>query len=228
MIHDGNNKRRERGRRLKLNQKGQGLTEYGIILLLILGVGMGLWFHWNPQESVGAMYSTIASDVRSIVGEASGYEDDLETFELTKARQGNGTLGPFTFHKTSLSFAGQGYNGSKDQNNGNANDQSIWWFINSSGYKEYKVGKGNVYGTGMLQEVPKYVGNKEVNSYGYNITDTETYTYFKATDGNTYQVTYYKDDPTGTTITQYTGDPKSITCVDSKYAGYSDGKQRYT
>ena len=177
------------------------------------------------------MYSTVASDLRSIAGEASEYMDDVESFILTKKRNGNGNVdgAPLTFHKTSLNYAGKGYNGKADVNNGNANDTSIWWFINTAGYKEYKVGKGNAYGSygGMLQEVPRYVNNKETNKEGYADMADQTYTYFKATDGNTYQVTYYKDSPKGTTITKYTGDTTNITYVAPDYSGYPTGGPRH-
>jgi len=209
-----------------LNRKGQGLTEYGIILLLILGIGTAVWFHWNIKDSLGTIYSTIGSDVKSIAGEAYGYVDDLESVVVKRNWDNKGNIykGPLTFHKTSLSFAGKGYNGSKDINNGNPDDTSIWWFINSSGYKEYKVGKANAYDSGMLQEVPKYLGKNLSNRRGYDITADETYTYFKATDGNTYQVTYYKANPKGTTITPYTGDTSKIDYVTSDYTGYPANK----
>lgn len=203
---------------LMLNQRGQGLSEYGIILLLILGVGMGVWFHGNARDSLEAMYSTIGTDLKSIISGTSAYEDDIETYTVYKRANGN-KVGPFTFHKTSLSYAGKGYNGSKDPNNGLSDDQTIWWFINHAGYKEYKVGKANIYGTGMLQEVPYAVNNKTTDGRGYKITDEKTYTYFQATDGNTYQITYYKDNPTGTTLTLYTGDT-SKKCVQPDYSGY--------
>lgn len=203
-----------------LNRKGQGLTEYGIILLLILGIGTAVWFHWNIKDSLGTIYSTIGLDVKSIAGEASGYVDDLETFSFSKKYDGSNIGRTIVFHKTSLSFAGQGYDGSKDQNNDNADDQSIWWFINHAGYKEYKVGKANIYDVGMLQEVPFSVNGKKTDGKGYKNMDDATYTYFKATDGNTYQVTYYKANPTGTTITQYTGDTSKIDYVTSNYTGY--------
>ena len=191
-----------------LNQRGQALWEYGIILLLILGVGMGVWFHGKARDSLEDIYSTIGMDLKSIISGTSAYEDDIETYKS----------GSFTFHKTSLSYAETGYAASKNTDN----DQSIWWFINSSGYKEYKVGKTNSYGgsnslngsTGILQEVPQTVkGNKKTNKYGFDITAAETYTYFKAKDGNTYQITYYKENPTGTKLTLYTGDTSKLDYV---------------
>lgn len=211
------------------NKKGQGLTEYGIILLLILGVGLGVYYGFNIKAQVGDMYSTVSSDLRSIIDDITPYSDDVETY-IMKQHKNKNKVGPFTFHKTSLSAADLFYDGTTDSiNNGQANDNSIWWFINSSGYKEYKVGKSNAYGTGMLQEVPYTVkGVNKTNAYGFNLTGNDTATtYFKATDGNTYQITYYANNPTGTTLTQYTGDTKGITYVTNAYSGYTDGTQRY-
>lgn len=204
------------------NKKGQGLTEYGIILLLVLGVGLSVYFGTGIKAQVGDMYSTVSSDLRSIIDDVTPYSDDLETYIMTKDT--HGSVGSRTFHKTSLSAADLFYDGTKDTiNSGKAKDNSIWWFINSSGYKEYKVGKANDYGTGMLQEVPKKGDNK-----GYSLTGNQTATtYFKATDGNTYQITYYANNPKGTTLTQYTGDTSGITYITNSYSGYTDGTQRY-
>ena len=74
--------------------------------------------------------------------------------------------------------------------------------------------------------MPQSINGHLISSDGYNITAAETYTYFKATDGNTYQITYYKDNPTGTTITQYTGDA-TVSLVDYDYTGYAKGGKRY-
>lgn len=126
------------------------------------------------------------------------------------------------FHQTSLSYGGtKGY--------GINNDLSIWWFINTSGYKEYKVGQDNNTGQpyGMLQYVPKTVNGKQSNNMGTDDTKYAT-TYFKASDGNIYQIQYYADNPKGTTLTQYTGDPASVTLVDTAtFSGYTDGKFRH-
>jgi uncharacterized protein (UPF0333 family) len=51
-----------------MNKKGQGLTEYGIMLLLIVLIGTGVWFGFDMRSSEGAMYSTIASKLKSIAG----------------------------------------------------------------------------------------------------------------------------------------------------------------
>ena len=214
--------------KLTLDRKGQGLTEYGIILLLILCVGLGIWFGWDIKSKVNNLYSAVSTDLESIIDDvADAYNDSVETYILKTDKFGH-NIGSFTYHKTSVSAADLSYDGSKDsQNNGDANDHSVWWFINGSGYKEYKVGKANYYGVGMLQEVPMYVNEKKSNGDGYADMAAETYTYFKGSDGNTYQITYYTDNPTGTTLTKYTGDTSKITYVSNSYSGYPDGKQRH-
>jgi hypothetical protein len=48
-------------------EKGQGLTEYAIILLLVVLIGVMIWFGFNVRGSVSALYSKIGSDLSSIV-----------------------------------------------------------------------------------------------------------------------------------------------------------------
>ena len=198
---------------LTLNPKGQGLTEYGIILLLILGVGMGVYFGSGYKGDLKNMYETIAEDLNEIIG------DTYDTGETSKkygvwewghrgiAYDSDSQGKYYLFHKTSVSYK-------DDKKIG-----EVWWFINGAGYKEYKVDENNDGSSGMLQYIPT-----QVNGYDYRladgvaITDTST-TYFKGTDGNIYQITYYADNPTGTTMTQYTGDASNITLVGSAFTG---------
>lgn len=200
---------------LTLNHKGQGLTEYGIILLLILGVGMGVYFGSGYKGDLGEMYDNVYVQLNRIVN--GGYDTGDEPYVQTYGKNGSKVFkGPYKFHKTVLNYDGAGYDGTKDKyNKGQTNDTSIWWFINGDGYKEYKVGKANSYSEGMLQWVPNQFGHEDNTIKGYTNSDgtTNYSTYFKASDGRTYQITYYQNNPTGTTLTEYTGDSSSLKLI---------------
>ncbi|MCI1821954.1 MAG: hypothetical protein LKI63_06595 [Megasphaera sp.] len=49
-----------------LGEKGQGLTEYAIILLLVVLIGVMVWFGFNIKGSLSTIYSKIGSDLSSI------------------------------------------------------------------------------------------------------------------------------------------------------------------
>ena len=49
-----------------LGEKGQGLTEYAIILLLVVLIGIAIWNNFNIKASLALIYSKIGSDLSSI------------------------------------------------------------------------------------------------------------------------------------------------------------------
>lgn len=49
-----------------LGKKGQGLTEYAIILLLVVAIGVAVWTDFNIKTQITEMYSTIHADLTSI------------------------------------------------------------------------------------------------------------------------------------------------------------------
>ena len=197
-----------------MNRKGQGLTEYGIILLLILGVGIGIYFGDGFNDSVNSMYNTIEEKLDGIISSTFDtgtvskkhgvWDYNHRGVAYDKDNQGKYYL----FHQTSVSYV--------DSKTNKATE--VWWFINGAGYKEYKVGENNDGRNGMLQYIPKTVNGYSYRSDGVAITDTAT-TYFKASDGNIYQITYYADAPTETTLTRYSGSESDIKLVDSNFNG---------
>lgn len=51
-----------------LNRKGQGLTEYGIILLLVLLIGMGVFYSFSIKGQVSALYNQAEYKLSEISG----------------------------------------------------------------------------------------------------------------------------------------------------------------
>lgn len=49
-----------------LGEKGQGLTEYAIILLLVVLIGIMIWFSFGIKGSLTSIYSKIGSNLSSI------------------------------------------------------------------------------------------------------------------------------------------------------------------
>ena len=56
------------------NKKGQGLTEYGIIFLLIVGIGLLSVFYINNSET--GIYSAVSSKLQYIAGNKENYDTD--------------------------------------------------------------------------------------------------------------------------------------------------------
>lgn len=54
-----------------MGEKGQGLTEYAIILLLVVLIGMLVWFTFDIRGQLSTIYGKISSDLSSIANSAS-------------------------------------------------------------------------------------------------------------------------------------------------------------
>ena len=54
-----------------MGEKGQGLTEYAIILLLVVLIGSMVWFTFDIRGSLSTIYSKISSDLSSIAHSAA-------------------------------------------------------------------------------------------------------------------------------------------------------------
>ena len=55
-----------------MGEKGQGLTEYAIILLLVVLIGVLIWFTFDIRGQLSTIYSQIGSDLKSIANSAAG------------------------------------------------------------------------------------------------------------------------------------------------------------
>ena len=53
-----------------MGEKGQGLTEYAIILLLVVLIGMLVWFTFDIRGQLSTIYGKISSDLSSIANSA--------------------------------------------------------------------------------------------------------------------------------------------------------------
>lgn len=167
-----------------LNRKGQGLTEYGIILLLVLMIGGLVWFHSDVKGQLSTIYAAIETDLKSIADDKA--TENYDTNETTTVA---GTL----VHFTSLSVVGQQQN------------YRVAWFLDSSGqrvYFPYRDTNG-LHDTADLQGVHQGWTFKDVQFD----PDGGLTTYFKGADGSYYKITDYEDKDT--VLTKYDGTPTS-------------------
>jgi len=147
---------------------GQGMTEYAVILALIVSMGVGMYESSGFSSAVDSLYGTIAVKLSTAVGYDTG-----KTFTTT-----NGATTEI-WHETTLSYPGTTA----------GKDYTIYWFINSDGNKEYKVGMSS---RGAGNSLQAYSGGTS---------------YFKASDGNIYQIV---ENGGNTTIELYTGSTANI------------------
>jgi Flp pilus assembly pilin Flp len=165
-----------------LNRKGQGLTEYGIILLLVVLVGTGIWFSGVFGNDVQGMYSTIGSKLNSIAGDDSGIYD---TGEIGKLKDGT------VFHVTSLSHVAY------------SKTVEVAWYLDSAGHKTYFLYYPNTNITAQYPPASNSVMMTNLQGYNkndggqavWNKTDNSLTTYFyNAQDAQYYKVTAYYDN----------------------------------
>lgn len=101
---------------LTLNRKGQGLTEYGIILLLLVIIGLGVYStNTGIKQNISSMYENTAANLEDIIGYDTGKNISSK---LTK----DGTI--IILHETKLSYKGN----------------TIYWYTTSAGIKQYTTG----------------------------------------------------------------------------------------
>ena len=141
-----------------LNRKGQGLTEYGIILLLIVFIGGAVWSQFSIKDNLSTIYSTITTDLHSIAGETTA----LENYDTGKIDG--------IFHQTSLSLGGK----------------TIWWYTknnvkqyttNGLGFSPLRVNPGSE-GAKFSPGTKQYM----------NLAGDHLYVFFRSTDGNIYKM----------------------------------------
>jgi hypothetical protein len=121
-----------------LNKKGQGITEYGIILLFVVLLGASEYYSGNIGQNISLLYSAASDHLYSIV---NGPKTDYDTGITFTDSQSN------VWHQTSLTY--QTMNGINDP----TKDYRVYWFINDGGKgnKEYKVGMSARGGDNSLQ-----------------------------------------------------------------------------
>ena len=211
-----------KGAGLMLNRKGQGLTEYGIILLLILGVGLGIWSSLGIEDQDKSMFSTIYTKLQSIIDNVS--TKAAQTFDLEDEQKQPNRGKPS--YKTSLSFS---MNGIK---------YDILYRLEKSGGVTRKVytiirdsGANNNYsGTDGLMTSPDLtytkisntsikaaydvIAGRDYSSVGYTVDSADNKTTYFNLEGTTYQITQNASDYTKTMLSTFTGDTNApITAV---------------
>lgn len=162
-----------------MKQKGQGIIEYALLLMLIVSLAAILASNYNLQNSI--------SNVMSAVERALGI-NETESYDtgITAKFEDNGPA----YHYTSLSIAGS--------------NTPVVWYLNSSGQRVYVLKTDNfLHDTTDLQGISS---NRTDRPYQ---TDSNggVITYFKANDGFYYKITAYDDK--ATTLTRYDGTPNS-------------------
>lgn len=207
-----------------LNRKGQGLTEYGIILLLILGVGMGVWFSSGIEDQDRSMLSTIHTKLQSIIDGVSNkvaQTFDLED-KLTQSNRGKPS------YKTSLSFSMNGvkYDILYRYETSGGIKRKVYTIIRASGVNV----NNNYSGTDGLMTSPDLtyteiknssikatyddIAGRDYSSAGYTVDSAGNKTTYFNLEGNTYQITQNASDYTKTMLSTFTGDTNaSITAV---------------
>lgn len=81
-----------------LSKKGQGLTEYGIILLIICTLGVGIYNASSIKDNLNTMYGTIVASLVDIAGYDTG-----ETLTVSYTTR-EGKTANVILHKTRLSY----------------------------------------------------------------------------------------------------------------------------
>ena len=183
-----------------LNKKGQGLTEYGIILLLILLVGGFVWFNTDIKDSSSSMYSTISSKLKSIIGlQENNYDTDnkyIGTWDPTKVLNRASPT-----YLTTLKLA----NGMTIlwRKEGGKYDKATQKWTEDPDYKIYTVDKGNFENGGtwglMINSYGKKTNGKYTYTegmyasagYTYDANTNCTTTYFQGSDNQIYLIRDY-------------------------------------
>lgn len=177
--------------KITMNKKGQGLTEYGIILLLVVLIGGIVWFHSDIKGQLSTIYATIASDLKSIAGGEKSQAENYDTGHTT-------TIGDVLLHETSLTLK----------------DKTIYWY-EKDGVKQYT---NNGLGFSPFTLHFNDDGSFKLGSQHYgDVAGTYEAVFFKAGDGNIYQMTSYGNETN--TLTKVTG---ALPYIDSDFHIVSD------
>ncbi|MGE1062914.1 hypothetical protein NXG27_09860 [Megasphaera paucivorans] len=106
-----------------INRKGQGLVEYGLILLIVLSIGTGIYTVYQLKGSEHRIYSAITEKLQSILGVGDVF-DTGETFTIMESDP----LGikPVTGHKTNLTV-------------GKDTAYTVYWYESRYGQKVYTL-----------------------------------------------------------------------------------------
>ena len=157
------------------NQKGQGLTEYGIILLFIMLVGVLAW-SVPLRGNLNTMYSSIYTKLQSIMG--TDTSQDVEEV-YTQIIDGQ------TVHFTSLTYNGYTLAWHMD------GQQRVYDFQNMDTMNKRTSNLSNLL-------------DQKRDTYAVNNGDG-TYSLYFQLEGTTYVITHDDNNPAGTAASVYTG-----------------------
>jgi Flp pilus assembly pilin Flp len=145
--------------------KGQGIIEYGIILMLIVCVGVCAYSLFRIQDNMTTMYAQIESNLGSMASNNATY-DTGRIF----------THNNIDWHQTNLTYSRDEdlFSGGSGGTSTNQKDYTVYWRVDANGNREYRVG--------MLV----YDKNNRTNSLMPKSGDVS---YFYTTSGNYYKIT---------------------------------------
>ena len=188
-----------------LNRKGQGLTEYGIILLLVVLIGSGVWFSGGIGNNVQAMYSTIRSDLKSIIGEDDGSIYETGIIKNAFTRNGDGQYKKIDAHLTNIKI----------------NGHTLYWCEGGNGSKIYDFITDTKKSVAKNLRYPTDQHNPAGNIRTIYFEDGSRGGFFKADNGYIYQVSVSGtgENISDVSVVPYTGNPNAI--VTSKIDGKS-------
>ena len=219
-----------------LNRKGQGLTEYGIILLLVVLIGTGVWFNTDFNSQDKSMYSTISLKLQSIIDDVTGtiaktFDTNDVVFQKTRKSDSYATTLKMTINGKVYDILWR-YENMKnmgtDKNKNfvpTADTTKVYYLALDDASSEYQVYWGS---TGLMTApyaAKLATANDNYSSYGGYISGTDGNGAYKATYFNIENTTYeIKDYGAGkqnsTILSEYTGDTSAS--VTNAATGKSD------
>ena len=223
-----------------LHQKGQGLTEYGIILLLVVLLGTGVWFGSGVNSQDKSMYSTVALKLQSIIDDVSGkvaktFDTNDVVYQKTRASSSYATTLKATINGKLYDILWR-YEGMKNlgtKSNPNfvfdpVNTRKVYYLALDNASADYQVysGTNGLMTSAFAVNVKNGEGNKDYSSYGGYVSGSDDNGSYKATyfnlDGTTYEIKDYGANGgyTNTMLSEYSGDTSAS--VTNAATGKSD------
>lgn len=204
-----------------LNRKGQGLTEYGIILLLVVLLGSVVWFGSDINERDQSMYSSISQKLQSIIDDVSNkvaktFDTNDVVYQKTRASSSYATT------LTQISIGGKLYDvlwryENMKKVNGNFvldpdNTTKVYYLALHDASADYQVysGTNGLMTNAYAVNVKNGDGSSSYASYGGYVAGSDSNGAYKATYFNLNNTTYeIKDYGAGgyanTILSEYTG-----------------------
>jgi hypothetical protein len=211
-----------------LNRKGQGLTEYGIILLLVVLLGSVVWFGSDINAKDQSMYSSISQKLQSIIDDVSNKV--AKTFDTNNVvHQKTRATPSYATTLTKISIGGKlydvlwRYENMKKVNGNFVLDPDIttkvYYLALHDASADYQVYSGtnglmtNAFAAGKFsnKDGSATEGTKDYSSYGGYVSGSD--------DNGTYKATYFNLNNTTYEIKDYGANGGYANTILSEYTG---------